>query len=333
MSHHDRRRTTALIVVAVVIVALCLASVVFGARDIALGDVIAALRGHDDTIAQTAVNRRIPRTLLALVVGASLGLSGAVMQGITRNPLADPGLLGVTAGASLAVVATMAFVGISSPIAITWVAVVGAAVTAVFVYQIGSAGRGGATPLKLALAGAAISAALSSLTSAVMLPRLESLNDYRFWQIGGVGGASTESLVQVLPFLIVGAVLCLLSARGLNSLALGDDLAAGLGEKVARTRALAALGSVLLCGAATALAGPIGFVGLVVPHACRLLVGPDHRWLLPFSLAVGAALLVASDILGRVVARPDEIDVGIITALLGAPIFIAIVRRQRARAL
>ncbi|MFE3358479.1 FecCD family ABC transporter permease, partial [Streptomyces californicus] len=266
-------------------------------------------------------------------IGAALGLAGGVMQGVTRNPLADPGILGVNMGASLAVVTAVAFFGLTSPTGYIWVAIVGAALSALFVHTVGTLGRGGATPLKLALAGAATSAAFASLVSAVILPRNDIAGSFKLWQIGGVGGASFERIGQVAPFLVVGFAVCLLSARALNSLALGDELAAGLGERVAVARAVAALGAVLLCGAATAVAGPIGFVGLVVPHTCRLLVGVDHRWLLPLSTVLGAVLLTAADVVGRIVARPSEIDVGIVTALIGAPFFIYIVRRQKVRAL
>jgi iron complex transport system permease protein len=275
----------------------------------------------------------VPRTLLAIIVGAALGLAGAVMQGVTRNPLADPGILGVTTGASLCVVTGIAFFGLASPVAFIWVAIAGAGAAATFVYAVGSLGRGGATPLKLALAGAASSAAFSSLISAILLPRIDVLNAFRFWQIGGVGGASVAKIMQVLPFLAVGTLICVATARGLNSLALGDDVASGIGEQVARTRLLAAGGAILLCGAATAVAGPIAFVGLAVPHLCRLLVGVDHRWLLPFSALVGAVLLTVADIVGRLVANPGEVDVGIVMALVGAPVFITIVRRQKVRAL
>ncbi|MDT0267709.1 iron ABC transporter permease [Streptomyces sp. DSM 44915] len=310
-----------------------LASVAFGSRTVPWSDVLAALGGAEDSLEQAAVAKRVPRTVLAVLVGAALGLAGAVMQGVTRNPLADPGVLGVNMGASLAVVTAVAFFGLTSPTGYIWVAMGGAALAAGFVYTVGSLGRGGATPLKLALAGAATSAAFASLVSAVVLPRNDIAGGFRLWQIGGVGGASFERTGQVLPFLLVGFAVCLLSARALNSLALGDELAAGLGERVAVARALAAVGAVVLCGACTAVAGPIGFVGLVVPHACRLLVGVDHRWLLPFSALAGAALLTTADVVGRVVARPTEIDVGIITALIGAPFFIHIVRRQKVRAL
>ncbi len=276
---------------------------------------------------------RIPRTLLALIAGAALGLAGSVMQGVTRNPLADPGILGVNMGASLAVVVAVAWFDISSNEAYIWTAILGAGCSAAFVYTIGSLGRGGATPLKLALAGAATSVAFASMVIAVVLPRNDIAGGIRSWQIGGVGGATFERIVPVLPFLAAGFLISLLSARKLNSLALGDDLAAGLGERVALARGVAALGAILLCGATTAVCGPIGFLGLVVPHLCRLLVGVDYRWLLPFSALGGACLLLAADVIGRIVARPAELDVGIVTALIGAPFFIAIVRRQRVREL
>lgn len=308
-------------------------SVTLGARAVDATDILAALGGSTDGFGPAAVASRIPRTLLAMLAGAALALSGAVMQGVTRNPLADPGILGVTTGASLAVVIGIAWFGLTAASSYLWVAILGAGGTAALVYTLGSLGRGGATPLKLTLAGAATGAALTSFISAVVLPRSDIGNSVRSWQVGGVGGGTFASLQQMAPFLLAGTVLCLLSARGLNSLALGDELAAGLGEHVGVLRAVASLGAVVLCGAATAVTGPIGFVGLVVPHACRLLCGPDHRWLLPLSALGGAVLLTAADVLGRLVARPDELDVGIVTALLGAPFFLAIVRRRKTAAL
>lgn len=328
-----RLRLLWLVAALVVLALLLVASVAIGSREVSWEEILAGLAGSTDGLGEAAVVKRIPRTMLAVLVGGALGLAGAVMQGVTRNPLADPGILGVNMGAALAVVIGIAWFGMSSASQYLWVAILGAGVTAVFVYTIGSLGRGGATPLKLALAGAATAAALASFVTAVYLPRGDIGGVVRSWLIGGVGGASWSSIQQMLPFLVAGFVISILSARGLNSLALGDDLAAGLGERVALVRAASALGAVLLCGAATAIAGPIGFVGLMVPHACRLLVGVDHRWLLPFSTVAGACLVVAGDVLGRIVARPAEIDVGVITAIVGAPVFIAIVRRQKVRAL
>lgn len=329
--HLRRLRSVWLLLVAAALLVLVALSVAVGTRDVGLGDITSALGGKVETIGEAAVAMRIPRTFLALLAGAALGLAGAIMQGVTRNPLADPGILGVNMGASLAVVVGVAWFHIETAHAYIVTAILGAGAAAIFVYVIGSLGRGGATPLKLALAGAATSVAFSSLVIAVVLPRADIAGGVRAWQIGGVGGATFERIYPILPFLAAGFVISLLSARKLNALALGDELAAGLGEHVATTRAVAAFGAILLCGATTAVCGPIGFLGLVVPHLARLLTGSDHRWLLPFSALGGACLLIAADIVGRIVARPAELDVGIVTALLGAPFFIWIVRRQRVR--
>ncbi|GAA4513528.1 FecCD family ABC transporter permease [Brevibacterium yomogidense] len=326
-------RGLSLLLITVALVLAAAASVAFGARGVTWADIVAGVSGSQDTLAEAAVAKRIPRTLLAVVVGAALGMSGALLQGITRNPLADPGIFGINNGAALFVVIGMTFFGMSSPYAYIWTALAGAGATALFVYAVGSLGGGGATPLKLALAGAATSIALTSLVSAVILPRAQVLDSFRFWQIGGVGGAAFDTIARVAPFLLAGVLLAFVSARGLNTLALGDELARGLGVRVGRTRIIAALAAVLLCGGATAVAGPIGFVGLVVPHVCRMVFGPDHRWLLPLSAFTGAVLLTASDVIGRVIARPEELEVGIVTALVGAPFFILIVRRMKVRAL
>lgn len=327
------RRGAILLGALAVVCLLAVLSIAVGTRSLGLAEVLGGLAGRNETIGQAAAGLRVPRTLLAVLAGAALGLSGAILQGVTRNPLADPGILGINNGAALAVVIGIAWFGIGAASSYIWLAILGAGLTAAFVYAVGSIGRGGATPLKLALAGAATSVALSSLTLAVVLPRADIAGGVQSWQVGGVGGATLDRTLLVLPFLGTGLVLALLSARKLNLLALGDDLAAGLGERVALARAGASLGAILLCGAATAVCGPIGFVGLVVPHVCRLLLGVDHRWLLPASAVGGAGLLLASDITGRILARPSELEVGIVTALIGAPVFIWIVRRQRLRAL
>ncbi len=328
------RRGAAWFVLLVAVMVLAgVASIWLGSRWVSWSDVWGAIAGSDETLGEAAVTKRIPRTFMALLVGGALGVSGAVMQGVTRNPLADPGVLGINMGASLAIVIGIAYFGLTNPTNYIWVAIGGAGATAVFVYIVGSLGRGGTTPLKLALAGAATAAAFASFVTAIILPRNDIADTFVSWQIGGVGGATYDKLAMIVPFLVVGFVICGLSARGLNSLALGDELAAGLGERVAVTRTLSALGAVVLCGAATAVCGPIAFVGLVVPHACRLVFGPDYRWVIPMSAVTGATLVTISDTLGRIVAKPEEIDVGIITALVGAPVFILIVRRQKIREL
>ncbi|MGI3169822.1 FecCD family ABC transporter permease [Pseudooceanicola sp. C21-150M6] len=311
----------------------CLVSVSLGTRSVVWADILAGLGGRTDTMAQAVVAVRVPRTCLAVLAGGALGLAGAVMQGVTRNPLADPGILGVNAGAALAVIVGMAWFGMQTLAAYIWVAILGAGIAAIFVYAIGSLGRGGATPLKLALAGAATTIAAASFTTAIILPRNDIAGAARSWQVGGVGGASFDVILPCLPFIFAGLILSLLSARSLNLLALGEETAAGLGAQVAMARAAAALGAVLLCGATTAICGPIAFLGLVVPHVCRLMVGVDHRWLMPFSALIGGLLLTLADVIGRLVARPSEMEVGIVTAFLGAPVFIWIVRQRRVREL
>lgn len=329
----SRSRTVWLLVLVIALAGLLVLSIAVGTRTVDWTEILAALRGQNETIGQAAVTVRIPRTLLALLAGASLAVAGTVMQGVTRNPLAEPGILGVNMGASLAIAIGIAWFGITSTPAFIWTAIVGAWCTALFVYTIGSLGRGGATPLKLALAGTATTVAFVSLVLAVLLTQNDVAGGMRSWQIGGVGGATWERVTYSLPFLAAGFVISLLSARKLNSLALGDELAAGLGERVALVRAVAAFGAVLLCGATTAVCGPIAFVGLVVPHLCRSIIGSDYRWLVPFSALAGSCLLLLADVVGRIVARPSELDVGIVTAFVGAPFFIWIVRRQRIREL
>ncbi|MGJ8544178.1 MAG: FecCD family ABC transporter permease [Sulfitobacter sp.] len=308
-------------------------SLAIGTRAVPWPEIWAGLAGQIDSIGAAAVNVRVPRTVLALLAGGALGVAGAVMQGITRNPLADPGILGVNAGAALFVVVGIAWFNISGGAAFLWLGVAGAGCAAVFVYAIGSAGPGGATPLKLTLAGTATSIAASAFIIAVVLPRNDIAGSVQAWSVGGVGGARFETILPALPFFIAGFALSLASARVLNALALGEELAAGLGQNIAAGRIMAALGAVMLCGAATALCGPIGFIGLVVPHVCRLFAGIDHRMLIPLSAMSGAALLGLADVLGRIIARPNELDVGIVTAFVGAPFFIWTVRRQRMRGL
>jgi iron complex transport system permease protein len=272
---------------------------------------------------------RLPRTIVGLLAGASLGLAGAVLQAVTRNPLADPGILGVNAGAALFVVFGISVLGITSLTGYVWLGFAGAAAASVVVFTVGSLGRGGATPVKVALAGAAVAAALNSLTTAVLLTDVATFDQFRFWQVGSLAGRGMDIAWQGLPFAAAGIVIALASTRSLNALALGDDVAASLGQNVASARIIAAIAVVLLCGTATAMAGPIAFVGLVVPHVARMITGPDHRWLLPYSMVLAPLLLLVADVLGRVVAKPGEVQVGIVTAVIGAPIFVALARRKR----
>jgi iron complex transport system permease protein len=333
-----RRRVIALCVGLVAVVLSVVVSLSFGSRPVSVPEIIDGislwLRGETPTdIGAIAVQSRIPRTVLSLVGGAALALSGALMQAITRNPLADPGILGVNTGAALAVVIGIAFLGISSAFGYLGLALVGAAVTALFVFFVGSVGAGGSTPIKLALAGAATTAALSSLVAAILIPRQSVLDEFRYWQIGNVGRAEWDTMAVILPILLVSAVVAVLCASGLNVLALGDDVAVGLGVNVTVIRIVAAIAGVALCAAVTAVAGPIGFVGLMVPHAVRLIVGADQRWLLPLSAIGGAILLTLADTIGRVAGFPAEVEAGIVTAFLGAPVLIAIARRTRMKAL
>ena len=334
-SPRRHRRWLALLVMAGLLAVLCWLSLAVGARTISPSTVWAALTGSGPRSADQLVvlDLRVPRTLLGLLAGAALGLAGTVMQGLTRNPLADPGILGVNAGAAFCVVLAITVLGVGSAGGYVWFAFLGAGAAALLVYGVASAGAGGATPVKLALAGAAISAAFTAVTTSFLLLDSTTFDSFRFWQVGALSGRDATVVGQVAPFLLVGCVAALLLGRMLNTVALGDDVARGLGTNVALVRVLSAVTVVLLCGAATAACGPISFVGLTVPHVARLLVGPDHRWALPSAMLLAPCLLLAADVLGRVVARPGEVQVGIITALIGAPVFIALIRRRRLVAL
>ncbi|NRT73107.1 iron complex transport system permease protein [Clostridium beijerinckii] len=309
-------------------------SLAFGSKNIGISQAINALLNSDDTsFAALVVRERIPRTIFSIMAGASLGISGALMQSITRNPIADPSILGVNTGASLFVVIGIAFFNINSANEYIWIALVGAGITSIFVYTIASIGSGGMTPIKLALAGSATSAVLTSLVSVIILPRSEVIDAYRFWQVGSVSGATWESIGLMLPFLIIGLIISIISAPALDILALGDEVATGLGVNIGIIRIICAIAGVILCGATTAIAGPIGFVGLMIPHSIRLIFGSNLRGLVPMSAIGGAVLLTISDVLGRVIGTPGELQVGIITAFLGAPILIIIARKAKVRAI
>jgi iron complex transport system permease protein len=325
------RRWIGLVLLLALTAVACLASIAIGTRSIGLGEVWRALFDSGLSSEEAVIVRRlrVPRTVLGLMVGMALGVAGALMQGHTRNPLGDPGLLGVTAGASLAVVLSIAWLGISTPSGYVWFAFLGALAGTVAVYLIGSAGRGGATPVTLALAGAALSALLYGLVRAVLVTDQQTLDSFRFWVVGSLAGRDADVAEQVAPFIALGLLLAVANGPALDLLGLGEDVARGLGQRIWLARAVGLAAITLLAGAATAACGPIAFVGLVVPHAVRAVTGSDHRWLIPCSALAGAVLLLTADVVGRVVVRPGELQVGIVLALIGAPFFIALVRRRK----
>lgn len=311
---------------AVVVVSAC--SVLIGARAVPF----AALTDADHPL-RAIYEARIPRTLLGLAVGAALGLAGACMQGLTRNPLADPGLLGIHAGATTAMVVSLTFLEVRGIGGQLWFAFAGAGLAAALVHALGSLGPGTRTPARLVVAGAAVTAALTSFTSAVLLADRSTLEEFRFWSVGNVAGRGYEPLVTVLPFLVIGAAIALTYASKLDALALGDDVARSLGNRPGRDRLIIGIAIVLLCGAATAAAGPIVFVGLMVPHAVRIFTGNAHGSLLPYCALAGAALAVSADIVGRLVLPPTEVQVGIMCSVIGVPVFLVLLGRGRLGAL
>lgn len=323
-----------LVICFILLIVSVVASLVLGSRPVGFHELIDGLFHPEvDSYGANIVRKRISRTVFSLLCGVALGVSGAIMQAVTRNPLADPSILGVNTGASLFVVCGIAFLNISSAGQYIWLALAGAAITAVFVFGIGSMGRGGATPIKLVLAGAAVSAALSSLVTAIMIPRSYVMDQFRFWQVGSVGSATWSGIGTFIPFLIIGILIAFITAPALNALALGDDVATGLGVRTGTLRLISALAGVLLCGAATALAGPIGFIGLLSTHVIRLIIGPDLRFVIPMSAIAGAIILTISDVGGRLISNPGELEVGVVTAFIGAPILIILAIRSKVRSL
>ncbi|HEY3711793.1 MAG TPA: iron chelate uptake ABC transporter family permease subunit [Amycolatopsis sp.] len=323
-------RGAGLLCAAGVLVLVMLLSIWVGSKGIPFASTWSVL-WHNDGSADAVIihDQRIPRTLLGALVGAALGLAGAVMQALTRNPLADPGLLGVNNGASAAVVSAIAFAGVSGVLGYVWFAFLGAATASVVVYLLGTAGRAGATPDRLVMSGAALTAVLQAYIGAVLLIDPDTFNQFRFWNVGSLSGRRADVLVQVSPFIAAGIILALLLARPLNVLALGEQTGKALGAHIGRTRVLGAVAVTLLCGASTAAIGPIAFIGLAVPQAVRILVGPDQRWVLPYSMVLSPVLLIGADVLGRILNPPEELQVGIVTAFLGAPVFIALCRRRK----
>jgi iron complex transport system permease protein len=312
---------------ALLVVAL-LASIAFGAADIAPSDVWAAVFAFDPSSTEHLIIRtlRLPRAATAALVGGALAVAGALMQGLTRNPLADTGILGIETGAALGVVGAVFFLNINTLTLYALFGFAGAALTAVAVYGLGSLGRGGPTPLKITVAGAALAALLSSFTTGILIFNQRTLEEVRFWLAGSVAGRDLTLLLQAAPYLLLGLLLALALGRQITAIALGDDIARGLGQRTGWVKGLTAIATVLLAGGAVAVAGPIGFIGLVIPHAVRFLVGADYRWILPYCALLGASFLVLCDVAARLVLRPTELPVGIMTALIGGPFFIYLVR-------
>lgn len=314
----------------VIILLLCwVASVAYGAADISLNTIFAALTNFDGSANHLIIRTvRLPRSLIAILVGSALAVAGAIMQGLTRNPLADPAILGLEAGASLAVVTAIFLFGSSSLSHYVGFALIGAGVTAVAVYWLSSLGRGGLTPLNLTIVGAALTSLFYSLTTGILIVSQRTLDEIRFWLAGSIAGRDFSMLVQVLPYILVGLVMAFALGRQITILNLGEDIAKGLGQNTVWVKAIAAFSVVLLAGSAVAIAGPIGFVGLVVPHIVRLVVSVDYRWILPYAAIVGAILLLLADLSSRLLLAPQELPVGIMTAIVGAPFFLYLARSK-----
>ncbi|NPC94117.1 iron ABC transporter permease [Bacillus sp. WMMC1349] len=272
-------------------------------------------------------NVRLPRALIAAAVGAALGVSGALMQALTKNPLASPALFGVNAGAGFFVVGALFFFHISSLQTIAWISFFGAAFAALIVYFVGSLGREGMTPLKLTLAGAALAALFSSLTQGMLSVNEAALEQALFWLAGSVQGRDLNLLISVSPYLLVAFIISFLVAEKINVLTMGEDVAKSLGQKTWMVKVLMALSVILLAGGAVAVAGPISFIGIVIPHVAKYIIGHDHRWILPYCAVLGAILLVIADIGARYLIMPEEVPVGVMTAIIGTPIFVFIARR------
>ncbi|AMD60393.1 ABC transporter permease [Agrobacterium tumefaciens] len=328
-------RLTGLLLGFVVLVAVSLASLLVGARPIAVSTALDALFAYVTGSAEHIIIRdyRLPRTLLGLLCGAAFGVSGALIQAVTRNPLADPGILGVNAGAAFFVTLAVGLFGFHSIDAYLWFAFLGAILVTLAVYALGAAGRDGATPVRLVLAGVALSAVLGGIGSAITLLDPQAFDSMRFWSIGSVAGRNMEIVATVAPFISMGLVIALVASRSLNAVALGDDLARSLGINIFRARILTLVAVTLLAGAGTAAVGPIGFVGLMVPHVVRWFVGPDQRWIIPLTMIYAPILLLSADIVGRLVLFPGELEAGIVTAFIGAPVLILLARRRQASGL
>ncbi len=317
------------LVIGIILLILCLLwSITLGAADINTQTVYDALFAFDETSFQHLIIQtvRLPRVLAGVIVGAALAVSGAIMQGLTRNPLADSGILGINSGAAFAVVMAVFLLGNPPLSTYAFFGFIGAGVAAILVYALGSMGRGGTTPLKLTLAGVILSAFVSAFTTAILLGDQETLDKIRFWTAGSLAGREMPLVLQTAPYILVGLFGSLVISRQITTISLGEDVAKGLGQNTAWVRGIAAIMVILLAGGAVALAGPIGFVGLIVPHVVRFIVGVDYRWVVPYSAVLGAILVTVADVGARIIIRPQELPVGVMMAFVGAPFFIWLAR-------
>lgn len=323
-------RTLGLLAAVALLLVVTVASIMVGARDLTVGTVMNALFAPDGTTEALIIwELRVPRTVVGLVVGPALGLAGALIQAFTRNPLADPGILGVNAGAGFFVTIAVGVLGFTDARGYVWFALAGAAVVTVLVYLIGSVGTGVANPVQMTLAGVALSAVLGGVASGISLKNPQAFDNMRYWGAGSIGGRDLEVVAAIAPLIFVGVVLALLVSRPLNALAMGDDMGKALGVSVVGTRVIVVVAVTVLAGGATALAGPIGFIGLMVPHMVRWIVGPDQRWIMAYTLVLSPILLLLADILARIILPSGELRVGLVTAVVGAPILILLARRKK----
>ena len=334
-----RKRILGLLCCVILLVGGIFFSIAIGSKTIDLATVLGTLTDMSPTTSTPAdvtafdnrvvTELRIPRTFIALVVGMALGVAGALIQGHTRNPLADPGILGINAGAALAVVAGFSLFGINTMTATTLIAFFGAVAATALIFGLARFNGNASNPLTLILSGAALSAVLSSITSGLILADEANLDRLRFWTVGSVAGRDMSVFWAILPVIAIAIVLAFTTAPTLNLLNLGDDVASSLGVNTSRARVTGMLLIPLLAGSATAAAGPVAFIGLVVPHIVRLFTGPDYRWILPYSALLGSTVLLYADVIGRVVARPGELQVGIVLAFIAAPLFLILVNRRK----
>jgi len=325
---NNKQRIVGLLFIIITFLFFICASIIYGYTDISWSTALQAFLDFNESNEHYIVqNVRLPRALIAAAVGASLAIAGVIMQTLTKNPLASPGIFGVNAGAGLAVVIAVSFFSIANLHAFTWISFLGAAIAAFSVYGIGSYGREGLTPMKLTLAGAALTAMFSAFTQGILVLNEAALEQVLFWLAGSVAGRNLEYLTAVFPYIFIGWILALLLSKKLNLLSMGEDVAKGLGLKTGMVKLLSALVVILLAGGAVAVSGPIGFIGIVVPHLTRAIVGIDHRWVIPFSGLIGGILLMAADISARYIIMPQEVPVGVMTAMIGTPFFIYIARK------